>query len=189
LIISTALVTTIGEDASGMVWGTLWRWSMDEVLGVLVRVALVGAMAAGGSLFAFSAFVMAALKRVPEAEGVRAMQSINVTVFTPWFMVPFFGTAVLSVGAVVVALLNTDQGWWLPLLMGGALYGVGLFLVTVVGNVPLNERLARMDANEDETAVFWRTYLNVWTRWNHVRSAAAVGSVLLYAETLRLMGS
>lgn len=83
--------------------------------------------------------------------------------------------------------MNTDQTWWLQLLGAGLLYAVGLFLVTVVGNVPLNEKLARMDADQSETAQFWQGYLVVWTRWNHLRSVASIGSVLLFAESLRLM--
>lgn len=161
---------------------------MEDLLGILIRFALVGVALVGGSLFAFSTFIMAALKRIPDAEGIRAMQQINKTVFTPWFMVPFFGTGLLALGAIVCAFMNTDQAWWLPLLGGGGFYAVGLFLVTVVGNVPLNEQLAGMDADQTPTAEFWQRYQTVWTRWNHVRSVASVGAVLCLAESLRLVG-
>lgn len=161
---------------------------MDEIVSILVRAAIVGVAVVGGSLFAFSTFIMAALKRLPDPEAVRAMQKINTTVFTPWFMGPFFGTAVLSIGAIVIATSNTSQQWWLHLLGAGALYAAGLFGVTVVGNVPLNEKLARLDADEREAAEFWQRYSAAWTRWNHIRSAAAIGSIALYAESLRLMG-
>lgn len=77
---------------------------MDDLVTILIRLAIVGTMVIGGSLFAFSTFIMAALKRLSDAEGIRAMQQINKTVFTPWFMVPFFGTALLSLCAVAFAL-------------------------------------------------------------------------------------
>lgn len=161
---------------------------MDEALGLAARAGLVGVALIGGSLFAFSAFIMAALRRLPDAEGVRIMQEINRTVFTPWFMVPFFGTAVLSLGAVVAALGNTDRGWWLPLLSAGLLYGIGVFGVTAFGNVPLNNKLAGMEASDASAAAFWRRYGVVWTRWNHSRVVASVGSLLCLGETLRIMG-
>ena len=161
---------------------------MDDLLTILIRLAIVGAMVIGGALFAFSTFIMAALKRMPDAEGIRAMQQINKTVFTPWFMGPFFGTTILSLGAILCALMNMDQAWWLQLLGAGLLYAAGLFLVTVVGNVPLNDKLARLDADQSGTADLWRHYLVVWTRWNHVRSVASIGSILLFAESLRLIG-
>ena len=89
---------------------------MDELAPVIARVAFVGVMVIGGSIFAFSTFIMASLKQLPDQEGIRAMQQINESVFTPWFMAPFFGTAALSLVAVVIATSNTDQRWWLSLL-------------------------------------------------------------------------
>lgn len=37
---------------------------------------------------------MKALARIPAAQGIAAMQSINITVINPWFMMAFMGTAV-----------------------------------------------------------------------------------------------
>ena len=69
-------------------------------------------------LFAFSSFVMPALRRLPPAQGVAAMQSINVTAVRPPFMLVFGGTAVLSVALIVVALRALDEpyapGSWSP---------------------------------------------------------------------------
>ncbi len=53
----------------------------------------------GGIFFAFSSFVMKALAGVPSAEGIGAMQSINVVVLNPSFLGAFMGTAVVSLGA------------------------------------------------------------------------------------------
>lgn len=48
-----------------------------------------------GVFFAFSTFVMKALGARPLAQGIAAMQSINVAVINRWFMAAFFGTALL----------------------------------------------------------------------------------------------
>jgi hypothetical protein len=40
----------------------------------------------GGIFFTFSSFVMKALARLPSAEGIAAMQSINVVVLNPSFL-------------------------------------------------------------------------------------------------------
>lgn len=161
---------------------------MIELVLIAVRVAFVGVMVVGGALFAFSTFIMAALKRLPDAAGAKAMQEINETVFTPWFMVPFFGTAVLSVGAAITALANRGEPWWLPLLGAGVLYGIGVFVVTAAGNVPLNNQLASIDTQDPDSARVWHRYCVVWTRWNHVRVVSSVGSALLFAECLRSIG-
>lgn len=160
---------------------------MDGTITILAHAGIVGVALVGGALFGFSAFIMAALARVPDAQGIRAMQQINKTVFTPWFMVPFFGTAVLGVAAVVLGLLNTDRGWWFPLASAGALYTLGVFVVTAAGNVPLNNRLAAVDADDPRAAELWRRYLVVWTRWNHVRVVASVLALIQFAGALRAL--
>ena len=157
---------------------------MDELINILARACIVGAALIGGSLFAFSTFIMAALKQMPDAEGIRAMQHINRTVYTPWFMIPFFGTTLLSIGAVVLGLLNTDQGWWIAMISAGASYAVGVFLVTAVGNVPLNKALDRVDSRDEASIEAWRRYVKVWTRWNHARVASSVLAIILFSATI-----
>jgi uncharacterized membrane protein len=46
--------------------------------------------------------------------------------------------------------------------------------------VPRNDRLARVDPESIEGATAWAGYLPSWTRWNHVRTAAAfTASIML----------
>jgi uncharacterized membrane protein len=60
---------------------------------VLTLTSAVGAGLVAGIFFAFSSFVMKALDRLPPAQGIAAMQSINVAVLNPWFLGAFLGTA------------------------------------------------------------------------------------------------
>jgi uncharacterized membrane protein len=148
-------------------------------------MALLGSALVGGIFFAFSSFIMKALAGVPSAVGVGAMQSINVVVINPSFMGAFFGTAMLSLVAIWLAL----AGWshpYAPFFLGGALfYLLGTILVTIFGNVPLNDQLAALSAAEPGAHEVWEHYLDRWTMWNHVRTAAAMVAALLY--TLGLM--
>ncbi len=159
----------------------IWkRCPVSDLVNTGLVIAVVGAGLTVGTLFAFSAFIMSALKRLDEAEGIRAMQQINKTVYTPWFMGPFFGTTFLSAGAVVLALMSMDQQWWLPLLCAGLLFVVGVFGITAVGNVPLNTKLASLDSDNVATAEFWRHYIVIWTRWNHARVVLGTLSIIFY---------
>lgn len=161
---------------------------MNDLVTIAARVGVVGVALVGGALFAFSAFIMAALKRLPDAEGMRAMQSINRTVYTPWFMGPFFGTALLSLGAVVIGVANAGEPWGPAFAAAGVLYVAGVFVVTAAGNVPMNKRLNELDPDETDAAAYWNRYLVAWTRWNHLRVLASVGSALLFVESVRLVG-
>ncbi len=90
---------------------------MSTELTVLIAVAALGSCLVAGMFYAFSSFVMPALARLAPAEGVRAMQSINLTVITPSFMVVFLGTAPASVAAAALALI---QGQGAALVLAGA---------------------------------------------------------------------
>ncbi len=158
---------------------------MGQLIPVVGTMALLGSALVGGIFFGFSSFIMKALAAVPSAEGIGAMQSINVAVINPSFMSAFFGTAVLSLVAGGLAL----AGWGHPsatFFLGGALfYLVGTILVTMLGNVPLNDQLAAVSATDPAAGEVWQHYLGRWTMWNHVRTAAAMVAALLY--TLGLM--
>ena len=147
---------------------------MSGALAVLVLATAVGAACTGGALYAFSSFVMPALERLPAAQAVAAMQSINVTAVRAPFMLAFAGTAVLSVAVIVVALTRLDRSYAPWLLIGAALYLVGVFGVTMGYHVPRNDALDRLVADAPGTAEAWKTYLSEWTTANHVRAAAGL---------------
>jgi len=142
-------------------------------LNVLTVITGVGCGLMGGVFFAFSTFVMKALERLPTPQGVAAMQSINVVVIHPLFLIPFFGT---GLAAVVVAIGTRGQPAGMALLAAGALYVVGTVGVTIVGNVPLNKQLALVDPLAPAAEAAWRSYINHWLPWNHVRTAAALAA-------------
>ena len=115
-------------------------------------------------------------------QGLAAMQSINVAVIRPSFLGTFFGTALLSLGSIVLAGLNSGESEAALLLAaGGVLYFVGTFLVTIVRNVPLNNVLESVNPTDANATEIWEDYLRRWTIWNHVRTAAALLATLGFA--------
>ena len=131
---------------------------------------------------------MKALARVPSSEGIAAMQSINVVVKNPSFLGAFMGTAVLSLGVVGLALVRWSHPAAMFFLGGAVFYVVGTFLVTMFGNVPLNDRLAAVSATDPAARDVWDHYLDRWTMWNHVRTLAAMVAALLYTVGLMQNG-
>lgn len=157
---------------------------MADILPVLTLVAALGSGLVAGIFFAFSTFVMKALARIPAAQGIAAMQSINVTVINPWFMAVFLGTAVACLLIVVYALLHWGEAGAGYLLGGGLAYIVGTFLVTMVFNVPRNNALAAVDPARDSSARLWSDYVISWTGWNHARTVAALFADILLIVAL-----
>ena len=157
----------------------------EQVLFVLTFVAAVGAGIIGGVFYAFSTFVMRALGRLPAHEAVAAMQSINIAVINPLFLGVFLGTAAASLGAVVGSITRWQRPGAGYLLCGVLLYLVGTFGVTIASNVPLNNSLAAVSPGDAGAAAQWASYMSRWTAWNHVRTAAAVGAMVLLVLSLR----
>jgi uncharacterized membrane protein len=145
----------------------------------LLIAALASGLIAGG-FFAFSTFVMNALSKLPPAQGISAMQSINVVVVPSPFVVVLVATALGSLVLSVVTILRWGQPGAMYLLAACLLFFVGTFLVTVVFNVPLNNALATVDPTSTRGAEVWAEYLTRWTLWNHVRGLAALAASALF---------
>lgn len=143
-----------------------------------VILAILGSALIGGIFFAFSSFIMGALARLPAAGGIAAMQAINVVVINATFLGVFFGTALLCLIIGIMAGINWTPASSPYLITGALLYVVGTFLVTVVGNVPLNNQLATVTAANTNALEIWNNYLEKWTLLNSLRSAAGILAAL-----------
>lgn len=138
---------------------------------LILAALFCGLMA--GFFFAFSFLVMRALEVQPGVAGMPVMQTINVVVFNPIFGIAFSATPAFCVLAMNTALVHRREPAANYALAGGALYLAGTLYVTVLGNVPLNDALAAVDATSSAAAAMWATYLREWVPWNHLRTAAA----------------
>jgi uncharacterized membrane protein len=148
----------------------------DQLLPALKLIAALGCGLIGGVFFAFSTFVMRALARLPANEGIAAMQSINIVVINPLFLSVFMGTAAVCVVLIISSLLRWHDSGSVYLIVGGALYVIGTFLVTMIFNVPRNNALAALAPTSPEAARYWLEYVSSWTAWNHVRTVAALAA-------------
>jgi uncharacterized membrane protein len=138
----------------------------------LVTALLCGLSA--GVFTAFSTFVMSGLSRLPAAQGIAAMNSINVTAVRPGFMTVLFGPALRDRGGPTSTLL----------LVGIAVYLVGVVGLTVGYHVPLNDSLATVDPRGAGAVGEWNDYVSGWTRWNHVRALAGLASTAAFTMAL-----
>ena len=161
---------------------------MSAVGAVTVAGTAVASGVLGGALFAFSALVMPALRRLPAHEGIRAMQSLNAVAPRSLLMVPLAGSAI---GSAVVGLQAVAAGdaEGRGLRAAGALLGLGAFAVTAAASVPLNRALAVVDTGEPEASAAWAAYARTWVRWNHLRAAAATLSAVALASSLEGVAS
>lgn len=153
---------------------------MSLLTTVTVIFALIGSALIGGIFFAFSNFIMKALARLSSSEGMAAMQSINVVVLNPLFLGLFMGTAIASLIVLIIAIIGWGTASASYFLIGSLLYIVGTFLVTGMGNVPLNNQLASIAATDPVASDTWQHYLERWTQLNTLRTVSAIAVTVMF---------
>lgn len=155
----------------------------DALLTTLTIISAVCSATAGGVYFSFTAIVMPALRRVAPHEAVSAMRRINETAVRWPFMSIFYGSMLTSVALVVMEMA---AGNWVPAAMArlvGAALGIAAFAITVLGNVPLNNRLAS-DRGSETAADTWTSFAVPWGRLNHARTILAIAAPVMLSYSL-----
>jgi uncharacterized membrane protein len=157
---------------------------MTRTICLVTVLAALGSAIVGGAMYAFSSFVMSGLDRATPSQAIAAMQGINLTAVRAPFMIPFIGTALLSVALVVAGLVRNGrpESWWL--VAGGVVYLAGAFVLTIAYHVPRNDALATLDPNSADAAARWATYYREWTRANHVRAVTGLVAAGLFVTAL-----
>ena len=109
------------------------------------------------------------------------MNAINVRILRSLFMPLFLGTTLTSLALVVIGLVRSGPGG-AAMLAGGAIYVLGMFVVTLVFNVPLNNMLAAAAGRDSGAA--WSLYLRRWALWNHLRTFASTLACALFVVAI-----
>lgn len=144
-------------------------------------IALAAATGLVASVFlAFSDFVMKSLFASQPAAGTEAMQIINRKVFQSLFMVLLIGMIPISALVAIYGYFFMTGPVATMLVVSGALYFVGVFLVSAGGNIPMNNTLEAMPLGGSAAQAYWPQYVKGWVLWNHVRWITAAGAAICY---------
>ena len=134
----------------------------------------------GGVFSAFSEFIMAGLLRTEPKAGIQAMQQINKTVIRTQFVAGILLIPVLSIAFAGYGVSAIEGPALITLILAPAIYVPSVFLMTLFGNVPMNNRLESFDPASPEAAAYWEIYGRKWTRLNHFRTIGSVLTAGLY---------
>src|SRR5690606_22991103 len=116
---------------------------------------------------------MPGLARTDDPTFVTSMRSINRAVVNPLFLLPIFLPPIPLVWSGLLGL-ESARGWML--VAAGVVFFFGAIVVTVAGNVPLNNALE----SSTSSAAAARTALERrWNVLNGVRSASSVIAIAL----------
>src|SRR5690554_337087 len=98
--------------------------------------------------------------RAAEDHRLRERRSSTSPSGVPTRILPlFFGATIASAVLGVIGALEIGTWRGRLLLIGGVLYVAGMFGVTMVFNVPLNDALAAINAESRTSDAIWRDYV------------------------------
>jgi uncharacterized membrane protein len=157
--------------------------SKENILPVIVLV-LTATMTAlvAGLFYSWSCSVIPGLSRLSDKSYIASMQSINKAILNPVFFVSFVGTLVLlPISTYQFYVRPLSIQFWL-LAIATLIYIIGVFGVTVFGNVPLNDQLAAFNlssARAKEIAAHRLQFEAAWNNFNTLRAISAVSVLVL----------
>jgi uncharacterized membrane protein len=148
---------------------------------ILTITALTTALMAG-LFFSWSVSVTPGLARVGTPEYLASFQAMNRAILNPVFLSCFMGTAILlPVSTYLQYCQPVTISFWF-LLTASVLYIIGVFGVTMAGNVPLNDML---DAFQIENATtqsmeeMRNKFEHTWNRLNMIRTLSSIAAIVL----------
>lgn len=152
-----------------------YEWPLYFCLFLALWSAIVG-----GVFSAFSEFVMSALIKTESAGAIEAMQHINRDVIRTQFVAGIMSIAIFSLLFTLYAVAVFEGAALATLILAALVYLPSVFGMTMLGNVPMNNRLESLDHTSEQARAYWREYGEKWTRLNHVRSLGSVLTSGLY---------
>jgi uncharacterized membrane protein len=147
---------------------------MTLLVPALLWLSAIGCGLIAGLYFAFSTFILQAFDRLGPERAADAMNAINVRIQRSLFMPLFLGTTLTGLALAVIGLVHLRDPAGAAMLAGGAIHVLGMFVVTMVFNVPLNNALMATGAEA------WPLYLRRWLLWNHLRTLASTVASALF---------
>jgi uncharacterized membrane protein len=135
-----------------------------------------------GIFFTWSNAVKPGIGKLNDIDYLSALQSMNRVILNSLFLIVFIGT-IISVALVPVFHfhLYPKNIFWLLILIV-IIYWVGVFSVTVFGNIPLNEILDKRNLsvmNPNDLSLLRDSIENRWNNFNLIRSISSALSFLL----------
>ncbi len=157
---------------------------MNNVKFAALIAATLGAGALFGFYFTMSVSIMPGFDLTEPYAAITANQDIGRATQKSLFFVAFLGTPVALLACIALYWQARPARNWLFLGMTG---WIGMMVVTVTLNVPLNQILDGLTITYDQAdlADLWASYSVDWQRWNWLRVLTSGISLVAVALAMR----
>ncbi|MFC6101860.1 anthrone oxygenase family protein [Olivibacter domesticus] len=148
---------------------------------LLTTASLLSTALIAGLFFNWSNTIMPGLKQLSTRSFLEAMQSLNRIILNPSFLVTFLVPVALLPLSCYFQFKESVGLRFYFLLLACILYIFGVFLVTMVVNVPINDSLDKLDilnANDNDLLHQRLQFEKRWIPFNSIRAICAFLSLL-----------
>ncbi len=150
-----------------------------KYLVLIVTIVCTGLSA--GLCFTWSNSVTPGIGRMDDLGFLQAFQQMNRAILNPTFFFVFFGPFLLILLNLYQFRTAGNSIMWL-LIAAGVVYFLGVVLITIFGNVPLNEMLDKTDlsvASASELKTLRGRFELKWNRLHLIRTITSIASFTL----------
>ncbi|MEA3437308.1 MAG: DUF1772 domain-containing protein [Thermodesulfobacteriota bacterium] len=141
----------------------------------LIATLLTGLSA--GFFYSWQVSVIPGTKLINARNYIETMQSINRAIINPAFLLIFIGPFLMQILAIYQFRGTSAMAY---LLAACLCYFLGTLLVTVLGNVPLNNSLDLLNSNNMSPEQLDHTRLQYALKWNRLHTLRTVFAVLSF---------
>jgi uncharacterized membrane protein len=153
---------------------------------IILIISILCAGLTAGLCFTWSNAVTPGLGQLDDLGFLKAFQAMNRAIINPSFLIVFMGPSLLLfVNAFVFK--NSSQFTFTSYLVAAVLFFIGVGLVTIFKNVPLNEILDKTvleTASAVELSELRKTFEQPWNRWHMIRTVCSFTSFVLLVTGL-----
>lgn len=163
--------------------------SIESVFPYALIIATLFCTLVTGFVLIFAIVVMPGIRKLPDREFLRAFQVIDRVIQKnqPIFILIWVGSVAALVLSTVLGFLQFSEHERWPLVFATTIYLVGAQLPTMMINVPLNNRVQKLDIDtldQAKLAAERNHFEPRWNRWNAIRTVFAAAVSLLLATLL-----
>ncbi len=138
----------------------------------------------GGFLFSFAIVVMPGIRNLNDREFIRAFQVMDRIIQNnqPIFMIVWIGSIIILIISAVLSIGELYGIEMILMIIAVLFYLAGVQLPTGTINVPLNNKLQKLNVktmNDAEQQMTRRQFETKWVRWNLIRTTFSNLTALL----------
>jgi uncharacterized membrane protein len=146
---------------------------------LLLTTLLTGLLS--GIFFTWTNAVTLGIGRLNDISYLQVFQHMNqITILNPLFYIIIIGSLLLTF--LTAYLYRSNTGIILGLLIAAVVfYFLGVFMVTMIGNIPLNEMLDKTNLTKislDEAKILREKFETQWNNLNLIRTISSIMSFL-----------